>query len=302
VRGGDRRRSAVSPVLWYADAEAAFGTEWANLIDAANPTITAADSGDLADDAHEHRHDGQGERRGLLQADREQRRRRHFYSPGSRRTEVATANPVRSTFPVFKRGNERWIAWQVRLDTNYPSTPGTFNLATNGGFPVNFNSITQIKQLGTLGSPIHSSPCRTTISTRRRTSNDPTSEYPSYSLASYFYDLGPVVKNTWMKMMLHCYFDSTAANGMVEWFGDLGDGNGYRQLLAPTYQATQKISDGSDGLGDRGRPATAISAPGSTRRPRSCWARPRSCGSTVSASRRPAPRRRRRSHDPFRFA
>jgi hypothetical protein len=250
-----RRGASASPVLWYADAEASFANEWAGITD---PTYPSSQTSDLATlptsrtsvDTAQKASGAASYKLTAQDADTD------FFATSARRTEIALGNPTRTGFPTFARGEERWIGYQMRIGTNFPTAPGQFTPSVNGGFPEHWSILTQFKQLGSLGSPIHYLTAQNDRLISGRVSNDPTNELPGFNsttVGTYFRDLGPAVKNAWIKLLLHTQFDSDATKGFIEWFGDLADGAGYRQLLTKTFQATQKISDGSDGLGDTGQ-------------------------------------------------
>src|SRR4051794_37300283 len=115
--------TASARVLWTADAERATYSEWANN-SCQNDDRVRRVSSPVAQGSHAYRlevrdgDDSYGER-----------------------CELGEGNPVRSGFPLYHKGDERWIAFQVYLPDDYPIDLDTWNV------------IMQLKQLGGIGTP-----------------------------------------------------------------------------------------------------------------------------------------------------
>lgn len=228
------RAPAVSPVLWTADAERPFAQEWVSVTDPANNQGVTSDVATfpttrISQDATVKAAGAASYRFDVQAADAD------FYDANAQRTELGMGNPTRPDLDrLFNTGDERWIAWQVRLDPSFLVNVATWQL------------VLQLKQLGAFGSPVFGLSVRDGQWRLDRTSNDPTNQWPA-SLNPLYFLLGPAVTGQWIKFLLHIRFHYDPAIGFVEMWGDLADGQGYRSLLTKTMQSTQKLSDGTGG-------------------------------------------------------
>lgn len=141
------------------------------------------------------------------------------------RAEVGQANPTKDGFGdrLFRPGDERWIAWRIRLTPGFPT--GTSR----------WQAVTQFKQLGGLGSPVLEFDVRRDawelIAQPARPGGGSTRRWR----------LGRAVTGRWVEFVLHVRFSADRGAGFVELHGDLADGRGYRRLLRRRRTATLKV-------------------------------------------------------------
>jgi len=143
------------------------------------------------------------------------------------RCELGQANPPRSGFPLFEEGEERWIAFQVRLPDDYPVETSRWNV------------FHQLKQIGGMGTPALSMEVRDGKFHLMNSSNN------GESCCTTTRWSGPAERHRWVKFNLHVKFSPNPAVGFVELYGDL-DGSGQKLLMQKTNTHTMK----RDGSGD----------------------------------------------------
>jgi hypothetical protein len=142
------------------------------------------------------------------------------------RCELGQGNPRRHGFPVFDEGEKHWISWQVYLPDNYPIHTHSWNV------------FTQLKQLGSLGTPVVSMEVR---NGRFHLMNSDTNHDSSDTRTKW---TGRARRKTWVKFTLHVKFSPSASVGFMELFGDLGDGRGERRLTSRIHTYTMKTDGG----------------------------------------------------------
>jgi hypothetical protein len=155
---------------------------------------------------------------------------RHGDNPGGwgERAEIAQGNPTREGFEdrLFNRGDNLWIAVPVIFGSDWPINTHSWNV------------FLQIKQLGSLGTPILSmgSDGYGGIALFNSDSNHASSG----NITRW---RGPVKLNQLTELLLHVKFSPNAERGFVELYGDL-NGLGIQQLMPQTYMSTMKIYEG----------------------------------------------------------
>jgi Polysaccharide lyase len=149
----------------------------------------------------------------------------------SERAELGQGNPTRSDMldRLFYEGDERWISFQVQLGDLFPLNPGTWQL------------VMQLKQLGSRGSPIMALEVQDNQWQLARTTHEPHNQYPPGFQSSF--PLGASRTGIWTKMTWHVKFSLDSNVGFLEIYGDLGDGQGMRQLLPRQEMSTMKIDE-----------------------------------------------------------
>jgi hypothetical protein len=130
---------------------------------------------------------------------------------------------------LFSEGNERWVAFQAQLGSGFPLDPGTWQ------------AVMQLKQLGSHGSPIMSLRVQDNKWQVGRTTNDPDNQWPTGFQG--LLPLGTSRTGTWTKFVWHIKFSPDPSIGFLEIYGDLGDGQGMRQLLARQMMSTMKFDE-----------------------------------------------------------
>jgi hypothetical protein len=203
--------SARAEVLWRADAERPLLQEWANF-SCADPGRVKQVSDPVAQGGSAYRvdlHDGD--------------------DSFGERCELGMGSPMRAGFPVFKEGDERWIAYQVYIPAGFPSDGNRYV------------DITQFKQVNDLCAPalslhvengemllFHSADNRSSCGGR-----------PVWR--------APVAYGRWIKLLFHVEWSSDPARGSVELFGDI-DGGGLEELLPRSPMFTMKMDPAGNTL------------------------------------------------------
>jgi hypothetical protein len=158
------------------------------------------------------------------------------------RAELGQGNPPDPRDPdrYFYAGQNRWISFQAYL-------PDDFQLDDPLG---QSTGLMQLKQQGADGQPAlgigngEGYLCLYISSMVLR--------HFSPHCGDGYYDLGQPSKDTWIKLTLHVYFSPTG-RGLVAVYGDLGDGLGYRELLAPVHAPTMKAYSNGDAIPSQAR-------------------------------------------------
>jgi hypothetical protein len=211
-------------ILWQAGAEREAHEEWASYATVQNCTVTTQPG---LTDSRVWRSTTQVAK-GTHSWRSEVRDNDICYS--NERSEIAQGNPTK-TFAdgvdrLFREGQERWISWQMYLE------PG-FNTGTTSWY-----DLIQWKQLGALGSPVLAFEIEGNEWEIAQTSSDPNNQQFKET------KIGPALTGQWVKFTLHVKFSPNSSVGFIEWFGDLADGFGMRQLYPFTHASTMKIDGG----------------------------------------------------------
>lgn len=146
------------------------------------------------------------------------------------RAEAGQGNPTRQDMlnRIFRSGEERWISFDVRLASDVPLDPGTWQ------------TLMQLKQMGAWGSPVMELDVENNQWIMHRTTNNPNNQWPSGFQADF--PLGPAQHNVWASFTYHVRFSPDPNVGFLEIYGDLGDGRGMRQLMPMRAMSTMKIN------------------------------------------------------------
>jgi hypothetical protein len=193
---------------WRADAERPWRREWASSSCESNRRITRVSSPRA-----------QGRRAYRFEV-------RDGDDSFGERCELGEGNPTRRGFPLFHEGDERWISFQVYLPNDYPIHTSDWNV------------FMQLKQLGSLGTPVVSMEAR---DGRFHLMNSDTNHDSSDTRTRW---TGRAHHNRWVKFTLHVKFSPNADVGFLELFGDLRDGRGQRRLSRLIHTYTMKVSHG----------------------------------------------------------
>lgn len=203
--------AASASVLWTADAEHPTSQEWANAAAQESSRVQRITS-PVA----------QGNYAYSLEL-------RPGDNPGGygERCELGMGNPTAAGFPLFNENDERWIAFQVYLPSDYPINARSWN------------DILQLKQLGSLGTPAVSMGVERGRFTFKDSATNHEDSQPTVEEWS-----GPATQNRWIKFVMHVKFSANASVGFVELYGDL-DGTGTKPLMARTFMHTMKEQGGA---------------------------------------------------------
>ncbi len=203
-------RTAHASVLWTADAEKSWNQEWANEA-TQEPSRIQRITSPVAQGSYAYSIE-------LRPGD----------DPGGygERSELGMGNPTRGGFPLFHEGDERWVAFQVYLPSDYPIDAPSWN------------DIMQLKQLGSLGTPALSMGVEEGRFTFKNSATNHEDSQPTAGMWS-----GPAVANRWVEFLLRVKFSAEPNVGFVELFGNL-DGSGLKQLLGQTFTHTMKQENG----------------------------------------------------------
>lgn len=219
---------APAPPLWKADAESTMASEWAS-----SSSIPAASSPPTPDPSRIYRSTFRAQ--GLRSYRFEMRAGDDSYGA---RAELGQAMPARTDFEDrwFRAGEERWIAMQYYLPTDWP-TDNTWMaifqikpVSPGGGGPNLGINAGNNKLVFSGNNNVWGS-----TAGRLFDGNGPLSN-GAYALP----------KGKWIKVTWHIVFSADPAVGKLEVFGDLGDGSGMRTLVPLRTRATMKYrTDGT---------------------------------------------------------
>jgi hypothetical protein len=134
---------------------------------------------------------------------------------------ASSGRRTRPGFPLFEEGEERWVAFQVRLPDDYPVETSRWNV------------IHQLKQIGSMGTPALSMEVKNGKFYLMNSSNNGDSSSTTTRWS------GPAQRNRWVKFNLHVKFSPNSDVGFVELYGDL-DGSGEKLLMEKTRTHTMK--------------------------------------------------------------
>jgi hypothetical protein len=220
-------RATPGTVVWKADAESPLQTEWASnssLPVAASPA--APDPTRIAQDPF-HAQGTQSYRFEMRDGD----------DSYGERAELGQAMPTSTGYEnrVFRAGEDRWIAMQYYLPSDWSAAD-------------TWQTIMQIKpSSGGGGGPS----IGFDAGRDRLMFYGNTNEWGS-SAGNIFDGAGPlpgasypITRGQWIKLTWHVVFSANPAQGSVEVFGDLADGNGMRTLVPRRRRATMKYLDGA---------------------------------------------------------
>jgi hypothetical protein len=200
--------AASASLTWAADGERSWSTEWANYSCQSADRFTQVSS-PVAQGSRAYRFEV-----------------RDGDDSYGERCELAQGNPVRSGYPLFHAGDERWIAYQLYLPDDFPLETSRWNV------------IMQLKQLGSMGTPAISMEAKN----GRFYLMNSTGNGDSCCTATRW--TGPAQRNRWVKFLLHVRFSPDPAVGFIELYGDL-DGGGVRELMPRLSTHTMKQSGGT---------------------------------------------------------
>lgn len=152
---------------------------------------------------------------------------RDAYTSGAQRTELGQNNGARTMPDGVNRqmyqGQERWLALQIRVSPNYPSA--------------SWNSLVQLKGEGTGNGPLSLYWENGRLMLKKSASQS----YGSTNISTVWSPPSATPRDQWLKVLLHVKW-STSGDGFYEFFGDLADGQGFRQLKGRTDGWTLKHS------------------------------------------------------------
>ena len=153
------------------------------------------------------------------------------YTAAGQRTEIGQNNGARQFGDGTgdrqqRQGEERWIAYQLRLPA--------------GTVQAGWCALNQNKGAGTGNGPLS----LYFENNRLKLMQSGSQAYGSTSIGSIWNAPADTVRNQWIKIMIHVKW-STGSDGFVELFGDLADGQGFRQLMPRKSGWTLKY--GADG-------------------------------------------------------
>jgi hypothetical protein len=223
---------APATVLWAGNAEQPAEQEWASwCINNGDGTLANPGNGVLiptgatSDRIQRSTFAVQGTYSYRFQVQQDD----HCGSPSKAavRSELGQDNPSRSTMlnRIFYENDDRWIAWQVYLPTDFPSDTSLWqeiaqwHQFAGGGPPL---------EMGVTQGKFHLIRSTTTYYSDVDTEDvTPTASWP-------------VVKGRWVKFTMHVKFSPNPAVGFVELYGDLATPGQIRQLLPKTPTWTMK--------------------------------------------------------------
>jgi hypothetical protein len=234
--------AAAAGVVWTAPATRPMGEEWASYTEAGgNGTPTGASTSTAR--IHEGVFHGKPAYAMTVLAGDHDR-----YTTTAQRTELGQGNPGKAMPDGVDRrmynGQDRWIAQQIFIPADAPT----------GNRSYGFYGLFQLKIDGSGGPAVGLSFEDGRFVIDRASSQG----YGSTGQTDLWASSTVIPRNTWVKVLLHVKL-STGSDGILEAFGDLGDGQGYRQLM-PTYRGWT-LKYGSDG-----RPGVAHARMGIYRR------------------------------------
>jgi hypothetical protein len=195
---------ARADVLWRADAERPLLQEWANF--------SCADASRVRQVSDPVAQGGSAYRVDLHEGD----------DSFGERCELGMSSPTKPGFPVFKEGDERWIAYQVYVPEGFPSDGNRYV------------DITQFKQVNDLCAPalslhVENGEMLLFHSADNRSSCGGRAVWRA-----------PMAYGRWIKLLFHVEWSSDPARGSVELFGDVG-GHGMEELLPRSPMFTMKM-------------------------------------------------------------
>jgi hypothetical protein len=209
-------------VVWTAGAEKSLYQEWASLATHTNCTRTTTST--MTDSR-------------ISRVTSPVKRGAYAYKASvidgdacyGERAELSQANPPRSDMlnRLFREGEERWISYDMRLASGFPLNPPSWQV------------VTQLKQLGSSGSPVMELSVDDNAYYLRRTTKDPNNQWPQGFQRSFL--LGSARTEAWATFTWHVKFSPDPNVGFLEMYGDLNDGRGMRLLLPKQAMSTQKI-------------------------------------------------------------
>jgi hypothetical protein len=203
----EQKERLASEITWIADPAAPILEDWASMQAEPGRITTIPDTSVPG---------------GFAYADEI----RNGDNPGGygERSELGQGNPLRFGFEnrLFHKGQDRWIA---------------FPFVLGGSFPIDtqqWNVLMQVKQLGSLGTPIISmgSDEHGGIALL----NSDTNGESSGNIVRWD---GPLRTEQLNEVVLHIHFSPDPSVGFVELYGDFG-GDGVKLLMGKTYMSTMK--------------------------------------------------------------
>jgi hypothetical protein len=224
--------AAQGNVVWAADGEAPLASEWAtgNAFDVNGGNGTSTLSATWGPSTRVRRVTSPVAQGSYAFAMTVKAADHDAYTSGAQRTEVGQNNTARTMADGIDRqmrqGQDRWIAYQVRIPAGYPTAT--------------WNAIQQNKGEGKGNGPLSWYFEGGKLMLKKSASQS----YGSTNANTVWTSPTPTARDKWIKILLHVKW-STGSDGFYEAFGDLADGNGFRQLKARTSGWTLKY--GADG-------------------------------------------------------
>jgi Polysaccharide lyase len=214
--------AAADAMFWTGGAERAMGQEWASAATGDACNVTPSDGltsriqrvrSPVVQGRYAYRFEVQdGD---------------NCYGP---RAELADASSNR----LMRAGQERWISMQAYFPNNYQLDA-----------PANYRTgLMQLKQIGTYGQ--YPAITVSNGSGYLCIYLDSTATFSNQHCGWGYYDLGRPAKNAWVQLTFHILFEGDNT-GFVEVYGNLHDGQGYRQLISLPHVQTL-MDDGSTPL------------------------------------------------------
>ena len=217
-------------VVWAGDAEHTLAAEWAtgNAFDINSGSATSTLNSAWANGTRVRQVTSpvaQGLRAYAMTVRASDR---DAYTSSAQRTEIGQNNAARSFSDGIERqmlqGQERWIAVQLRIPADYPAA-------------ASWNAVVQLKCEGSGNGPLSWG----WANGKLRLSKSQSQTYGSVNDGPVWESPTTTVRDRWIKLLLHVKW-SVNSDGFYEAFGDLADGQGFRQLKPPTSGWTLKYS------------------------------------------------------------
>ncbi len=156
---------------------------------------------------------------------------RDAFTSGAQRTELGQNNSARAMADGVDRqmyqGQDRWIALQLRIPGNFPSSANWSKFVQFKGEGTGYGAF----GIGWYGGKL-------------RLEKAGSQTYGSANAPDVWVSPTATARDQWLKLLVHVKW-STSGDGFYEFFGDLADGQGFRQLKGTTYGWTLKY--GSNG-------------------------------------------------------
>ena len=219
--------SKCGTVLWRADAESSTAAEWAS-----NSSVPAAAAPAQPDTSRIARSSFRAQGANAYRFEM-----RDGDDSFGERAELGQALPSAPGFEDrwFRAGQERWIAMQYYLPTDWPADD-------------TWQTVFQIKPV----SPGGGGPNLGLDVGRNRLMFYGNSNDWGSTAGKLFYGAGPLAgrsyrltRGRWIKLTWHIVFSADPAAGSLEVFGDLADGQAMRTLVPRRSAATMKYLDGA---------------------------------------------------------
>jgi Polysaccharide lyase len=226
-------RAGAGKVVWAADAESPIREEWAsgNAFDIKAGRGTDTEFHRWTRTPRVRRVNDPVAQGGWAYALTVRARDRDAYTRNAQRTEIGQSIGIGATGERVDRrmvqGQDRWIAYQIRIGEDLP--------ATN-----RWTLLQQNKVEGEGNGPLSLAWNDGRLMLEKSTSQD----HGSIDIRTVWRAPEPTPRDTWIKILIHVKW-SLWRDGHYSLYGDLGDGRGFRRLLDRRYDWTLKY--GADG-------------------------------------------------------